>query len=204
MHYGAQMLEGIVESAGIMDDSLESLLLLSLTKVEPNKYFQDISEEVLLDPATLYSFAGEPLPSLLLRMMSLTQLKKGSRVLELSPVSGFSTSLFSSIGAYVFSVYREVSQAQKVRKLLDGYGYQNALIRTGESQRVWNEHAPFDCIFQYHPVEELPFELLEMLSPEGGTLVAILKESGGARLYTWQLTPEGLKTTPLESIEITS
>ena len=196
------MLEEIVESAGIMDESLESLLLSSLIKVDPKKYFQGISEEVILDSATLYGFVGEPLPTLLLRMLSLAQLKKGSRVLELSPVSGFSTALFSSIGAYVFSVYKEVSQAQKVRKLLDGYGYQNALIRTGESQRVWNEHAPFDCIFQYRPVEELPFELLEMLSPEGGTLVAILKEDQGARLYTWQFLGGELKTTKLEKIAV--
>ncbi|MEZ4754213.1 MAG: hypothetical protein R3A13_07885 [Bdellovibrionota bacterium] len=196
------LLYEIIEAAGILDEELETLLLESLKIVPPSRYFTGVSEDLLASNNLWDLKLKEPLPVLFLRMLSVSNFAKNSKVLEIHPQTGFSTSILSSLGAYVFAVYQEVSQAQLVRKFLDSHGYQNALIRTGDSQRVWNEFAPFDCIFLYQPVEEVSFELLEMLSEDGGTLVVMLKEDSGVRLCTYTNTAEGLKTLPLEQIEL--
>lgn len=195
-----RLIKEIIFAAGIMEEEQEQVLLAALRELSPRQYYKAYSQSKLSKADVWYKSVNEPLPALLLRMISIVNVSKGMRVLELFPVSGFSTALLSSLKAYVFSVYREYSQVQMVRQQLDLQGFQNSLIRTGDSERVWNEQAPFDCIFHFNPVAEIPLEILELLSTDGGSLIALLEEEFECRLCLWQFVEGELKTMKFEPV----
>ena len=106
-------------------------------------------------------------------MLSLLELKKGQKVLEIGSGSGYVLALISQIigeKGRVFGMEVIPELVKKSRKALTGY--RNVRVYNKNGVQGLKEKAPFDRIIISAAVNEIPQELLHQLKPKGGILVA--------------------------------
>ena len=103
-------------------------------------------------------------------MTEALRLEPSHRVLEIGTGCGYQTAVLAELAAEVFSVELIPELADRARDTLQGMGYRNVSIRTGDGYDGWTEHAPFDRIIGAAAAPAVPTALLDQLA-DGGLLV---------------------------------
>jgi len=103
-------------------------------------------------------------------MTEALRLEPSHRVLEIGTGCGYQTAVLAELAAEVFSVELIPELADRARDTLQGMGYRNVSVRTGDGYHGWPEHAPFDRIIGAAAAPAVPTELLDQLA-DGGLLV---------------------------------
>src|SRR3954471_7149951 len=106
-------------------------------------------------------------------MIDLLDLREGDRVLEIGTGLGYQAAVMAEMGADVFSVEVVEEFAAEARMRLMAFGYGDVQVRTGDGNRGWADHAPFDRILVTAATEWPPAALVDQLRP-GGLIVAPL------------------------------
>ena len=112
---------GVVDSADILDENAEQAVTEAFCSVSRSDFLQDSYKSRSLEDSSFPIDYGQytERPTLIARVLGLSGIVKGSRVLEIGTGSGYSAALMSEMGAYVFSMERLGLLAQDARKRLD-------------------------------------------------------------------------------------
>ena len=103
-------------------------------------------------------------------MTEALRLEPSHRVLEIGTGCGYQTAVLAELAAEVFSIELIPELADRARDTLQGMGYRNVSIRTGDGYHGWPEQAPFDRIIGAAAAPAVPTALLDQLA-DGGLLV---------------------------------
>jgi len=103
-------------------------------------------------------------------MTEALRLEPSHRVLEIGTGCGYQTAVLAELAAEVFSIELIPELADRARDTVQGMGYRNVSIRTGDGYDGWTEHAPFDRIIGAAAAPAVPTALLDQLA-DGGLLV---------------------------------
>jgi protein-L-isoaspartate(D-aspartate) O-methyltransferase len=109
-------------------------------------------------------------PFIVALMTDLIEPQADNVVLEIGTGSGYQTAILAELVHRVYSLEIIDELAELARKRLQGMGYENIEIRSGNGRVGWPEHAPYDAIIVTAAAPEIPSQLIEQLRP-GGTLV---------------------------------
>lgn len=166
-----QMVETHVHQRGIQEPAL-----LEAMEVVPRHLFvpeAERSKAYLDEPVTIAP--GQTLYQAYLsaRMISLLDLKRNERVLEIGTGSGYDAAVLSRMAREVFTIEIDKHLADRARALLEKLGYENVNVRVGDGYRGWKEEAPFDAILLTAAPERIPLPLLDQLKDGGRMVVAV-------------------------------
>lgn len=109
-------------------------------------------------------------PSLIGVMVSLLQLRRTSRVLEIGTGCGYQTAILAELCDNVLSIEIVPELAARARTTLQHLGYGHIALRCGDGYGGW-PGATFDGIVMAAGCARIPQPLIEQLKP-GGRLVA--------------------------------
>ena len=111
-------------------------------------------------------------PYIVARMTELL-LAQGplQRVLEVGTGSGYQTAILATLVERVYSVERIRPLQEKARQRLRRLSIHNVRLRHTDGGMGWPGESPFDGIIVTAAPEQVPQELLQQLSPEGGRLL---------------------------------
>ena len=126
------------------------------------------------------AYADTPLPSgygktisqpfIVALMTDLLDLQPSDIVLEIGTGLGYQTAVLAELALRVYSVELIEELAADARRRLARRGYSNIEVRTGDGNKGWPEHAPFDKIIVTAAPDLVPPSLLYQLKP-GGKMV---------------------------------
>lgn len=94
------------------------------------------------------------------------------KVLEIGTGSGYQTAVLASLVGKVFSVERIRALQSKARSRLGRLSLHNVRLRHTDGGMGWPEESPFAGIMVTAAPGEIPRQLLNQLSPNGGRLVS--------------------------------
>lgn len=176
----------VLEKADIPDDKVERAMMRALVSIPRERFLpedavRDAFENISL-PISFDQVSGRP--SLVVRMISLMNIRQYDRVLEIGCGSGYAAALMASLGANVFAIECVKGLAQATRKVLDRHGLQNVILSVADGVKGLQEHAPFDSILISTPWEE-PGVLLSQLAPNGRLVMVQKTLTGPGRLTVY-------------------
>lgn len=119
-------------------------------------------------------------PMVLARLLQEAGIKAEDRVLDIGPVTGYSTVIIASLAKQVIAAECDISLQKKTIDNLDSLRIPNAEVWLGPLPEGCAETAPYNVIFFNGSIETLPEAILNQLA-EGGRLVTILRQYGPAQ-----------------------
>jgi protein-L-isoaspartate(D-aspartate) O-methyltransferase len=103
-------------------------------------------------------------------MTEALKVEASHRVLEIGTGCGYQTAVLAELAARVYSIEVIPELAARARATLEGLGYTNVAIRTGDGHHGWPDEAPFDRILGAAAATEVPSDLVDQLA-DGGIMV---------------------------------
>lgn len=110
-------------------------------------------------------------------------LKDNEKVLEIGTGSGYQAAVLAGIVKEVYTIEIRDALSKNAGKTLNGLGYKNIKVKTGDGYFGWKEYAPFDAIMVTCAANHIPSPLVEQLK-DGGRLIIPL----GSTAYYQTLT----------------
>ena len=89
------------------------------------------------------------------------------RVLEIGTGCGYQTAVLAELARDVYSIEVVPELAERGRATLNGLGYTNVHLRTGDGYDGWPEDAPFDRILGAAAPRDIPPVLVDQLADDG-------------------------------------
>lgn len=109
-------------------------------------------------------------PYIVALMTELARPQPGDRALEVGTGCGYQAAVLAELVDEVYSIEIVRSLADEARERLQGLGYANIHVRSGDGYQGWAEHAPFQVIVVTAAPDHVPQPLIQQLAP-GGRLV---------------------------------
>ncbi len=129
-------------------------------------------------------------PYMVAAICELLGLSGDERVLDVGTGSGYQAAVLAELAREVVSIERVPELAASARATLDGAGYGEVEVVTGDGTLGLPERAPFDAIAVAAAAPDLPPALYAQLVP-GGRIVLPVGERRGQRLELVVRSPEG-------------
>lgn len=121
-------------------------------------------------------------PSTVARQMSLLELKKGEKVLEIGTGSGYQTACLIAFGVEVYSIERQKTLYDITSALFQNLGIKVNNI-CGDGYQGMPEHAPFDKIIVTAGAFQFPPKLMAQLKVGGMMIIPVEDKTGTSNLY---------------------
>jgi protein-L-isoaspartate(D-aspartate) O-methyltransferase len=122
-----------------------------------------------------------PEPFLSAMMVSLMDIDKDDRVLEIGFGSGYETAVMARLARQVYRIKQEhpvFTNKDDIKvKTLETRDYDNVQVRTGNGFYGWGKAAPFDAILIRQALKSPPPPLVKQLK-DGGRIVMPIMEEG--------------------------
>jgi len=112
-------------------------------------------------------------------MTDLLDLKGTERVLEIGTGSGYQAAILSFLVRDVYTIERIKKMAERARNRFKKLNIENIKIKTGQGEKGWKEHAPFDAVIITANTREIPQTLFDQLKVEGKLIAPIGKGTSG-------------------------
>ena len=140
-------------------------------------------------------------PYIVARMTEVLLARKSlDKVLEIGTGSGYQTAVLSSLVGKVFSVERIRALQSKARVRLGKLSLHNVRLRHTDGGLGWPEESPFAGIMVTAAPSEIPRELLNQLSPDGGRLVSPVGAGAAQELVLITRYGDDYQRTVLEMV----
>jgi protein-L-isoaspartate(D-aspartate) O-methyltransferase len=140
-------------------------------------------------------------PYIVAWMTELLALKEGERVLEIGTGSGYQAAVLAEVGGLdVYSIEIVPELADLAAARLNGLGYTQIHLKSGDGYYGWPEFAPFDAIIVTAAPDHLPAPLAGQLK-QGGRLVIPIGPPGSYQtLRKFVNAEDGLKAQSLGGV----
>ncbi len=119
-------------------------------------------------------------PYIVAYMTEALDLTPDNRVLEIGTGSGYQAAILAELVKEVYSVEIVEPLANQAAALLQSLGYRNVWVKSGDGNKGWPEHAPYDAVIVTCAPEEIPQPLIDQLR-EGGRLIIPMGTTWGAQ-----------------------
>ncbi len=172
MHFGEEQRRAMVERQ-LKARGIGSARLLDAFEHVPREAFVPANlAEFALDDTPLPIGHEQTIsqPYVVALMIEAAEVQPTHRVLEVGTGSGYSAALLAELAGQVFTVERHEALANAARMRLDGLGYRNVTVITGDGSEGLPDEAPFDGIIVAARGEQVPDVLRRQLAV-GGRLV---------------------------------
>ena len=103
-------------------------------------------------------------------MTEALKVEASHRVLEIGTGCGYQSAVLAELASRVYSIEVIPELAARARATLEGLGYTNVVIRTGDGHQGWPDEAPFDRILGAAAATDVPPDLVDQLA-DGGIMV---------------------------------
>lgn len=190
-----EMVNDQLATRGIYD----KLVLDAMKKVPRHKFVPKDLEASAYEDSALPIGEGQTIsqPYMVAIMTEKLGLSGGEKVLEVGTGSGYQSAVLAEIAKEVYSIEMVPSLAERSKKLLDGLGYKNITVTSGDGTLGLPEKAPFDGIIVTAGAPSIPKPLTDQLA-DGGKLVIPVGEAFAQTLLI--VTKHGNKLDIEESI----
>src|SRR5260370_3835695 len=190
------MVESQVRGRGIHDQRV----LAAMSKVPRHEFVSpEHWDDAYADhPVPIGEQQTTSQPYIIACMLQAAEVAPQDRVLEIGSGSGYQTALLAELAAQVFAVERHPTLAANARSTLEGRGYRNITLMTGDGSVGWPEQATFDAIIVAAAAPRVPPALVEQLAG-GGRLVVPVGDSQQQALQLYRKSPDG--TVTVHSLE---
>jgi len=139
-------------------------------------------------------------PYIVALMTQSLGLEGGEKVLEIGTGSGYQAAVLAELKVRVFSIDINPRLAEQAAQTLQGLGYRDIQIRSGDGFFGWPEEAPFDGILVTCASPRIPLPLFEQLK-EGGRLIIPLGDARQFQVLTLVTKTGGkLKTKEISGV----
>lgn len=123
-------------------------------------------------------------PYIVALMTQLLELGGEERVLEVGTGSGYQAAILSHLAQDVYTIERDPRLVEGAMQVMEGLGFDNVHVQTGDGSLGIAEHAPYQAILVTAAAPDVPRVLLEQLD-EGGRLVIPVGGRLGQYLEIW-------------------
>ena len=130
-------------------------------------------------------------PLIVALMTQLLEPAPDDVILEIGTGSGYQAAVLAELVAQVYSVEIIPALAEQSAALLRELGYDNVAVRSGDGNRGWPEHAPFDGIIVTAGAEAIPPSLLQQLKPGGRLVIPVGEQAGHQELLVVEVDADG-------------
>jgi protein-L-isoaspartate(D-aspartate) O-methyltransferase len=131
-------------------------------------------------------------PYMVAVMTDLATGGRAGRVLEIGTGCGYQAAVLAEVAEAVYSVEVVPELAAAAQARLQGLGYDNVHVRTGNGADGWPEHAPYDAVVVTAASGRgVPPALLDQLAP-GGRLVIPVESPGSPWTLSFMSTSQHL------------
>ena len=114
------------------------------------------------------------------------------RVLEIGTGSGYQAAILAELVREVYTIEIVAALSERARQTIEGLGYKNVHVKTGNGYLGWPEHAPYDRVIVTAAPDAVPPALVEQLRIGG--LMAIPVGTLDQELRILRRTDRGLET----------
>jgi protein-L-isoaspartate(D-aspartate) O-methyltransferase len=136
-------------------------------------------------------------PMIMARLLQLTAVAAGERVLVVAAGTGYGATVLASCGARVTALENAASLLAIARDMLSEYAPSVSLV-SGPLDAGWPQGAPYDVILIEGAVRSIPPAIGEQLHQETGRLVAVCTDGAGtSQAVLAEATPAGLRPQPM-------
>jgi protein-L-isoaspartate(D-aspartate) O-methyltransferase len=180
-----------IRAKGITDKNV----LAALEAVPRHFFFDSSFLEFAYEDKPFPIGAGQTIsqPYTVAFQTELLKIQKNDKVLEVGTGSGYQACILAKMGAKVFSIERQKSLFQKIKKLLPEMDY-TIKVFYGDGYKGLPPFAPFDKILVTAAAPYIPQPLIEQLKP-GGILVVPVGEGDVQIMHRIIKDAEGNLTT---------
>jgi len=174
---------------GIQDERV----IKAMEKVPRDAFVPETLRDRAYDDTPLPIGDGQTIsqPYIVGLMTELLHLQGGERVLEIGTGSGYQTAILAELCSKVFSIERSFTLSAAARKVLEGLGYNNILLRVGDGTVGWDEFSPYDRIIVTAGAPALP-KTLSLQLKEGGLMIVPVGDRIQQDLKIVQRTDSGI------------
>ncbi|MAI49662.1 MAG: protein-L-isoaspartate O-methyltransferase [Rhodospirillaceae bacterium] len=172
----------------------DSRVLGAIERVPREAFVPDTFRDQAYENMALPIGSGQTIsqPAVVAFMTQELQIGDRMKVLEIGTGSGYQAAVLAKLCRRVYSIERHrellVEAEQKFRELR----INNITARVGDGTKGWPEQAPFDCIIvTAAATRNLPYALLDQLSPEGVMIAPVGKTTRDQYLYRFSFDSEG-------------
>jgi len=163
------MVESQIMNRGILNEKL-----LEIMKQVPRHLF--VSKSMIsaaYDDHPLPIGHGQTIsqPYMVAIMTDILELKGDEKVLEVGAGSGYQAAILSKLAKKVVTVERVKELAERTKKLLKKYKYENVKVIHGDGTKGYEKNAPYNAIIVTAAAPKIPNKLIEQLA-ENGRIVA--------------------------------
>jgi protein-L-isoaspartate(D-aspartate) O-methyltransferase len=139
-------------------------------------------------------------PFVVAYMTEQLNLQKSHRVLEIGAGSGYQAAILSRLCAYVLTIERYRTLADRARARLEELGYDNVEVIVGDGFDVPAGAGNFDRIAVTAAMEQIPDALAERLEPEGVLIAPVGPQHGVQTLVRLVRTENGFERKELVDV----
>jgi protein-L-isoaspartate(D-aspartate) O-methyltransferase len=157
----------LIRERGVKDERV----LAAMQRVERHLFLPEHFWSRAYDDTSLPIGEGQTIsqPYSVAFMTEALRVKDGAKLLEIGTGSGYQAAVLAAMGAWVFSIERNLDLLATARKVLERHRYRVA-TRGGDGTVGWTAHAPYEGIIVTAAAPDVPQPLLDQLG-DGGRLV---------------------------------
>jgi len=166
-----RMVENQIELRGVRDPKV----LAAMRRVPRHRFMpEDVQSRAYQDGAVPIGHEQTiSQPFIVASMTEQLRLDADDRVLEVGTGSGYQAAVLAEIAREVYTIEIVEPLAERADATLDGLGYEDVHVRTGDGYRGWPEAAPFDAIVVTAAPDHVPEPLVEQLAVGGRMVIPV-------------------------------
>lgn len=160
----------------------DPVLLGAMLAVPRHQFVRPEDRGAAYDDTPLPIAAGQTIsqPFMVATMISLAQLRRSHRVIEIGAGSGYAAAILSRLVDRVVAIERHKLLAVEARERLGRLGYDNVRLMHGDGLAGCPDEAPFDVIIVSAAAQAAPRALCDQLAV-GGRLIVPIGPRGGVQ-----------------------
>jgi len=186
-----RMVDSQLRARGISDERV----LAAMARVPRHAFVSEANLYAAYEDHPLPIGDGQTIsqPYMVATMTQALRLSGQERVLEVGAGSGYQTAILAELAAYVYTIERIRTLADRARERLAGLGYANVEVAFGDGTLGWPEHALYDRILVTAGTPAILQAWVEQVA-DGGLIVAPVGDRWGQTLQVAKKTTGGMTT----------